>query len=73
MVGCFWGEWNAFAILRYLSEDHDMATHRHTKDSTPFEDLYTRPRKTLAKNAENFMSYRGRGGQRFEDFSELHV
>ena len=30
-----------------------MTTHRNTEDSTPSEDLYMRPRKTLAKNAKN--------------------
>ena len=38
-----------------------MTTHRHTKDSTPSEDLYRRPRKTLAENAENVMFYHLRG------------
>ena len=35
-----------------------MTTHRHTEDSKPSEDRYTRPHKTLAKNAEkNVMFY----------------
>ena len=43
--------------ITYLSEDLHMKTHRHTADSTPSEALYTGPRKTLAKNAENVMFY----------------
>ena len=38
-----------------------MTTHQHTEDSTPSEDLYTRPRKTLTKNAKNVMFYHLRG------------
>ena len=59
-----------------FSEDLHMTTHRHTEDSKPSEDLYTGSRKTLAKNAENVMFYRGGGGgggQRSEDFNGLHV
>ena len=46
----------------YLSEDFGMTTHRHTEDSTPSKDIYTRPCKTLAKNAKNAMFYHGGGG-----------
>ena len=38
-----------------------MTTPRDTEDSTPSEDPYTGPRKTLAKNAENVMFYHLRG------------
>ena len=38
-----------------------MTTHRHIEDSTPSEDLYTCPQKTLAKNAKNIMFYHLRG------------
>ena len=38
-----------------------MTTHRHTEDSTPSEDLYTCPQKTLTRNAKNVMFYHLRG------------
>ena len=60
---CVWGCvcvcWGVFA---YLCEDLDMTKHQHTKDSETSEDLYTRPRKPLAKNTENVMFYHLVGG-----------
>ena len=60
----------------YLSGDHNMTTHRHTEDSTPSDDLYTRPRKKLTKNAENVMFYHLRRVSALRtsmDFNRLHV
>ena len=57
----FFGVCGGVHCITYLYEDLHMTTPRHTKDSTPFEDPNTGPRKTLAKNAENVMFYHLRG------------
>ena len=62
-----------FLCFAVISEDLHMTTHQHTEDSTPSEDLYMRPRKTLSKNAENVMFYHLTGSQRSENFNGLHI